>query len=132
MLKMATVFAAGLSLIALTGCQLNNKEDVLNRTNAIYKNIKVIVTDEEVSALLSDDAKEKLKEAERIYLAAVQTLEASEGVSSSKGKVALCTIVSCADTILSVIDTLNITGKYEPVITAARVATKLLKTNIST
>lgn len=131
MFKMATVFAAGLALIAMaTGCT-ESKTDIINHTNAVYKNIKVIVTDEEISAMIPDDTMAALADAERVYLEAVQVLEQSDSIDSATGRNALLTIVTCADVILKVIDTLDVLEKYEPVITAARLSVKLLRSNIS-
>lgn len=113
-------------VMPISGCK-TNKTEIINRTNAIYKNIKLIVTDPEISPLLSEDAHKSLIEAERMYLEAVQALEESEGINSDSGKSALGTIVSCADTLLSVLDSVGVLDKYQPVITAARVSVKLLK-----
>ena len=82
--------------------------------------------------MISEDATAALVEAERIYLEAVQALEESEDLNCDTGKAALQTIVSCADTVLRVTDTIDVLEEYEPVITAVRVPVKLLKTNLST
>ncbi len=130
MSRTAAMFAAALGLIALTQSCTDNKTTIINRTNAIYANIKLIVTDKAVSSIISDDAMGRLAEAERLYLEAVQVLESAD-LTSDDGKSALQTIVDCADIILTVIDTLDVLDKYEPVITAARLSVELLKTNIS-
>lgn len=130
MSRTAAMLAAALALIALTpACVADNKETIINRTNAIYTNIKLIVTDPDVSAMISEDAMKGLAEAERAYLEAVQAFE-NAGLDSAAGKSALQTIVGCADTILAVIDALDMLDQYEPVIAAARLSIKLLKVNI--
>lgn len=130
MSRTAAMLAAALALIALTpACVADNKETIINRTNAIYTNIKLIVTDPDVSAMISEDAMKSLIEAERVYLEAVQALENAD-LDSAAGKSALQTIVGCADTILAVIDALDMLDQYEPVIAAARLSIKLLKVNI--
>lgn len=128
--SVSILFAAALALISLSaGCTMDNKDKVIARTNAIYKNIKLIVTDPEIKPLISDDATTALIEAERAYLEAVQLLESST-LDTDDGRSALSTIVNCADTLLTVIDGLNICGQYEPVITAARLSVGLLKNNL--
>lgn len=129
MSKTIAMFAAALALIAITPACTDNKTTILNRTNAIYKNIKLIVTDPEIAAMISDDAMATLAEAERVYLLAVQAFENVE-LDSDNGKSALQTIVDCADIILTVIDTLDVLDQYEPVITTARLSVELLKVNI--
>ncbi|MGD9825771.1 hypothetical protein [Desulfobacter sp.] len=128
--RTAAMFAAALGLIALIQSCTDNKTTIINRTNAIYTNIKLIVTDPDVSAMISEDAMRNLAEAERVYLEAVQVLENAD-LDSESGKNALGIIVDCADTILVVIDALDVMEQYEPVITAARLSVKLLRTNIS-
>ncbi len=130
MVQTISIFVAAMALMSVVIRCNDCKSDIINRTNEIYKNIKLIVADEAVSEMISDDAMAGLLEAERIYLEAVQVLE-SVDLASAEGKAALLTILSCADTILIVIDTIDVREEYEPVITAVRVALKLLKTNLS-
>jgi len=132
MVQTISVFVAAMALTSVViGCN-DSKANIINRTNEIYKNIKLIVTDEAVSKTISDDATAALVEAERIYLEAVHALEESEDLNSDTGRAALQTIVTCADTVLTVIDTIDVLEEYEPVITAVGVAVNLLKTNITT
>jgi hypothetical protein len=131
MVQTISVFVAAMALMsAVVECN-DSKSDIIKRTNGIYKNIKLIVTDEGVSEMIPDDAKAGLSEAEQKYLEAVQILEGVD-LASDDGKAALLTIVSCADITLTVIDTIDVREEYEPVITAVRVAVNLLKTNIPT
>lgn len=131
MVQTISVFVAAMALMSVVIGSNDSKSDVIKRTNEIYKNVKLIITDQAVSEMIPDDAIAGLLEAERRYLEAVQVLE-SVDLTSADGKAALLTIVSCADTTLTVINTIDVLEEYEPVITAVRVAVDLLKTNIST
>lgn len=131
MVQTISVFVAAMALTSVViGCN-GSKADITNRTKEIYKNVKLIFTDEAVSKTISDDATAALVETERIYLEAVQALEGSENLNSDTGRAALQTIVSCTDTVLTVIDTIDVLEEYEAVITAVRVSVKVLKTNLS-
>jgi len=132
MVQTMSVFVAAMALTSVViGCNAS-KACIINRMNEIYKNIKLIFTDEAISKMISDDATAALVEAERIYLEAVHDLEESEDLNSDTSRAALQTIVSCADTVLAVTDTIDVLEEYESVITAVRVPVDLLKTNLST
>ncbi|WP_321418978.1 hypothetical protein [uncultured Desulfobacter sp.] len=131
MVQTISVFVAAIALMSVVIECNDSKSDIIKRTNGIYKNIKVIVSDEGVSGMITDDAKAGLFEAEQKYLETVQILE-SVDLESADGKAALLSIVSCADTTLTVIDTIDVLEEYEPVITAVRVAVDRIKTNIPT
>jgi len=89
MVQSISVFVAAMALTSVViGCN-DSKVNIINRTNGIYKNIKLIVTDEAVSKTISDDATAALVEAERIYLEAIQALEESEDLNSDPGRLAL-------------------------------------------
>lgn len=127
----ATVlFAFAMALIVvLPGC-MDDQSKVLARTNAIYQNIRLIVTDPEVSAMIPDMAMHKLAKAERIYLEAARILENAD-VGSEHQQTALQTIMDCADIFLTVVDDLGkLAPQYQPAITATRLSVKLLKANI--
>lgn len=132
MVQTIAVFVAGMALTSVVIRHNESKANIINRTNGIYKNIKLIVTDEAVSKMISNDATVALVEAERIYLEAIHAFKESEDLNSHTGIAALQPIVSCADTVLTVIDTIDVPEEYDPVITAVRFSVKLLKTNLST
>lgn len=117
-------------VIALSGCK-TSKDALLVEMDAIYLDIKTVVTDPDVEPLISVDKMERLKKAEQLYLKAVRVLKSLDNFENTDGQLSLEDISSCADTILSIIDSLDVYGRYGPEIAAARISLKVLKNHIS-
>lgn len=125
-----TTFFILVMVVILLGCNMD-KDKILSETNSIYLDIKTVVTDPAVSVLIPEKQMEKLAAAEQKYLKAVALLKNTESIDTDNGKVTLKTIIECADTILEVIDALDLVGRYQAEIAAARVSIKVLKNHLS-
>ena len=107
-------------LLSLFGCDGMNKDRVIVKTNAIYKNVKVILTDPVVGERLSEERKEQLRIVERVYLEAAERLEGLESLDGVEGKEILGEIVECCEILLDVIDGLEVGEEYEEVVEVVR------------
>lgn len=111
----------------------DNPEDLVKRTNAIYLDIKTVVTDPEVQPLLSSDTMMMLKDLEQKYLFAANALKGLEFSETDP----TVTIVNCTDTILNIIDYVVLQqtntekiNKYAKHIAAVRISLKVLRNHI--
>ena len=125
----ATLFILAMAVI-MPGCTMD-KDEILSETNSIYLDIKTVVTDPAVSVLIPEKQMEKLAAAEQKYLKAVAILKNTDSIDTEDGKITLKNIIDCADTILEVIDALDLVGRYQAEIASARVSLKVLKNHLS-
>lgn len=112
-----------LSAFALFSC--NSEERLIRVSNAIYLDVKTVVTDPAIMEDISPERLEKLAELERTYLEAVSILK-----RMPKDEGALTMLVFCADELLILVDDLDKYGKYKDVVTTIRISTKLLKNHM--
>jgi hypothetical protein len=112
-----------LSAFALFSC--NSDERLIRVSNAIYLDVKTVVTDPAIMEDISPEKLEKLAELERTYLEAVSILK-----RMPKDEGALTMLVFCADELLIIVDDLDKYGKYRDVVTTIRISTKLLKNHM--
>jgi hypothetical protein len=112
-----------LSAFALFSC--NSEERLIRVSNAIYLDVKTVVTDPAIMEDISPEKLEKLAELERTYLEAVSILK-----RMPKDEGALTMLVFCADELLIIVDDLDKYGKYKDVVTTIRISTKLLKNHM--
>lgn len=114
-------------VIMLSACQSITKDQIIEKSNAIYTGIKIAVTDPVVSTALGPDRMAVLATAERVYLTSVKALSESD-IDTDVGKSAVKAIVECVTAILSELDGVSAVDKYQAEIAAARIAIKLLQT----
>jgi len=116
MVSMATVFF---------GCT-EDPDKMLKTTNALYLDIKTVVTDPEIKPMIPDKTIERLAVVEQVYLKAANTLS----LNGSETQKPLTTIVGCADEILDIIGTLVLDGRYDRQLAAIRFSVKILKNHL--
>lgn len=109
-------------------CDEPDKESILKKTNLVYVNIKMIVTDEYISTLIPEKYHEVLKEVEIEYLAAIEILQ-ENSLEDIKGETALDTIISCGTKILDILDDTVLPEKYKTKIEVSRSLLKVLLAN---
>jgi len=112
-----------LSAFVLFSC--NSEERLIRVSNAIYLDVKTVVTDPAIMEDISPERLEKLAELERTYLETVSILK-----RMPKDEGALEMLVFCADELLIIVDDLDKYGKYRDVVTTIRISTKLLKNHM--
>ena len=121
LLTILTLFA----LIGLTAaCDEVTPEKAAKTINAIYLDIKTIVTDPEVRAPISDEDMFNLQSAERKYLIAAEKYKLYGGAEH------IDTIMLCADTFLSVFVEDKLDERQQQRLAAVRVAIKVLKNHL--
>ncbi len=108
------------------GCKMDRPKR-LETINALYLDIKTIVTDPNVRPLIPDDKIADLAALERIYLEAVMRLEESK---DPEDKVDLTVIVDCGSALLGIIDELVLDGKYNKQMQAIQLGIKVLSNHI--
>lgn len=128
-----TVFVGYLVILALcvtiSACKPLTRSQVVEKTNAIYTGLKIVVTDPVVSTALGQDRMAVLATAERAYLTSVKALSESD-TDTDVGKAAIKAIVECGTAILSELDGVSAVDKYQAEIAAARIAIKLLQNRL--
>ncbi len=117
------VFAMALGI----GCKMSRTKR-LETINALYLDIKTIVTDPNVRPLIPPDKMADLAALERIYLEAVMNLEASKAPDD---KIDLTTIVDCGSALLGIIDEIALDGKYARQLEAVQLGIKVLKNHLT-
>ncbi len=111
------------SFVALFGCKT---DEVLRSANAIYLDIKTVVTAPGVREKIPPVVMVRLAQLELIYLSAAQDIKAT-GVENSRP---ITVVVDCADEFLQIINTMALNGKYEKEIKAIGIAIDVLKNHI--
>ena len=129
-LKASTAIFLVVSLIMLSGCE-QSKEKLLAEMNTIYLDVRTVITDPLVLPLIPEDKLSILQEAEKKYLDAVAILKTIDSEDTTDKKAKLRTIIECADTILSVLDSLPISSSHKLELAAARVSINILKNHLS-
>jgi hypothetical protein len=119
-----TILFAFLIAGIFLGC--TDSKEILKTTNALYLDIKTVVTDPAIQPGISTETLDKLVVIEQNYLmAALKLQEMGDG-----NKEPLSIIIGCGDEILGIIDTLVLDGKYERQISAIRLSIKILKNHL--
>lgn len=119
-----TILFAFLIAGIFLGC--TDSKEILKTTNALYLDIKTVVTDPAIQPGISTEALDKLVVIEMNYLMAASKLK-EVGAADMKP---LSVIISCADEILGILDALVLDGKYERQISAIRLSIKILKNHL--
>lgn len=123
------VWFMSVMVIMLLACQSITKDQIIEKSNAIYTSIKIVVTDPVVSASLGPDRMAVLATAERVYLTSVKALSGTD-LDTDVGKSAVKAIVECGTAIISELDGVSAVDKYQAEIAAARIAIKLLQSRL--
>jgi hypothetical protein len=118
-----------LALAALPGCDDADKETILKHANKAYVSIRLIVTDPAILPLISEKNLAILQKAEDDYLAAVGIWK-KLALSRTRGVTAADKIATCADTIIELLDAIELPEKYETKIAAVRVVVKVLRVQL--
>lgn len=127
MKKIILLAVIALCLPLCQGCN-TDKTRIINQTNRIYASIRIIVIDKDVAPLISDSQREILIEVEEKYLTAVKLLENANFDEDEKES--LNNIVECADIIIQMLDTIELSDEYREKIAAVRVLLKVLRVYI--
>jgi hypothetical protein len=110
-------------LLPLTGCK-SDMPSIVQRTDLYYQLIRTFVTDPAVHPLFTEQQIKKLRDIEKVYLAASESLKNATDTTP-----ALYAIVDCGNEICAVLDSLeSLPEKYRkeiPVIRAAMLAMRL-------
>ena len=116
--------------MALPLCFFGCKEDtkkIVAVTNALYLDIKSIVTDPDIKPMIQPGVIERLEELEHIYLSAANSLkEAGPGDTKPATKI----LIACADEVLSIICNMAFDGAYDKQIAAIRLSIKILQNHL--
>lgn len=121
------LFLVAVALVTMawitTGCR--DTEKIIKTSNALYLDIKTIVTDPEVAAGIPPATMERLADLERTYLEAVQVLRDRPDSAEP-----LDMLVFCADEILTIINGTPMTGKYQSAVAAIRISIGILRNHL--
>jgi len=120
------LLALAVILMAMTvspGC--TETKDLVKTSNALYLDIKTIVTDPEVAAGIPPETMARLASLERTYLEAANVLR-DRPESTEPMEV----LAYCADEILTLLTGMTVTGKYQSAISAVRISVKLLRNHV--
>jgi len=109
---------------------LEDRERVVKTTNAVYLDIKTVVTDPEIKPMIPEKTLDRLAVVEQVYLKAANALQFPEADNTKPNTKPLGAIVYCADEILGIIDSLVLDGRYERQIAAIRLSIKILKNHL--
>jgi len=127
--EMKTLFILALFMVSMAtvffGCT-EDPDKMLKITNALYLDIKTVVTDPEIKPMIPDKTVERLVVVEQVYLKAASALKSNK----SDAQRPLATIVGCADEILDIIGTLVLDGSYDRQLAAIRLSVKILKNHL--
>jgi hypothetical protein len=107
------------------GCT-EDREKMVRTTNAIYLDIKTVVTDPTVKPMIPEKTLGRLVVVEQVYLNAAKTLK-EPGIDSAEP---LTIIINCADEILDTINILVLDEKYEKQLAVIRFSIKILKNHL--
>lgn len=117
------VFLVGPIILAVQGCN-TNPASVARRTDLYYQLIRTFITDPIVHPLFSEEQLQKLRDVEKVYLAASESLKSATDQTS-----ALYAIIECADEVCGVLESLDgVPERYKkelPVIRAAMLALRM-------
>lgn len=119
---LAALAIVGMGCVQPSGPVTDNK--VLKTANAIYLDIRTVVTDPEVMPMFTPGEIERLADLERKYLEVADTLRAFPDDSE-----AIEQLSWIAAEILYVINSVQV-EKYRPYVAAIRISIKLLRNHI--
>lgn len=130
MKKYLSCFLPGLLLAILGGCILLtacNKADttaIVKRTDLYYQLIRTFITDPAVHQLFSEDQLQRLRDIEKVYLSASNSLKTATDTAP-----VIYTIVDCGTEICAVLESLDgFPERYKkelPVLRAAMLALRM-------
>jgi hypothetical protein len=106
-----------------TGCTDTDK--IIKTSNALYLDIKTIVTDPEVAAGIPPSTMARLADLERNYLEAVQVLR-----DRPESTEPLDVLVYCADEILIIINGAPLPAGYQSAVAAIRISIGILRNHL--
>ncbi len=121
-IALTLVFAMALGI----GCKMSRPKR-LETINALYLDIKTIVTDPTVRPMIPPEKMAELAELERVYLETVMKLQASQ---VPEDQADLSVIVDCGTALLGIIDELVLDGKYNKQMQAIQLGIKVLSNHI--
>lgn len=130
MKKYRSCFLLGLLLailggcIFLTACDKSDSSAIVKRTDLYYQVIKTFITDPVVHPLFSDEQLQRLRDIEKVYLSASNSLKTATDTAP-----VIYTIVDCGTEICAVLESLEgFPERYKkelPVIRAAMLALRM-------
>ncbi len=109
------------------GCQTSRPKR-LETINALYLDIKTIITDPAIKPMIPPGKLKRLADLERKYLAAVSRLKASKVPDD---KVDLAIIAECGSKLLGIVNSLVLEGKYSKELEAIKLGVKLLRNHLA-
>jgi predicted RNA-binding protein with EMAP domain len=122
-LLLAIICFLGIGCAQSEGPVTENK--VLETTQAIYLDVRTVVTDPEVMPLFTDKELERLAELEKRYLQVADTLRAFPDDAE-----AIEQISWIANEILTIIGEVESIEKYQPYVAAIRISIQVLRNHL--
>jgi hypothetical protein len=128
---MKRLFAALATLFLMTGCvytegpQQADIDRILKTTNAIYMDIRLVVTDPEIMPMFTESELETLAELEQKYLDIVEILK-----QYPNDPTALERISWVAADILDVLEVVDFVPAARPYVAAIRISIKILRNHL--
>lgn len=120
---LAVLAIVGFGCVQSSGPVTENK--ILKTTNAIYLDVRTVVTDPEVMPLFTAEELERLAELEKRYLQVADTLRAFPDDAE-----AIEQISWIATEILTIIGDVESIEKYQPYVAAIRISIQVLRNHL--
>jgi hypothetical protein len=109
--------------VIFTGCRDPDVDKAFKTADKLYRSVKIVVTDPEVSALIPDKTMGKLAALEKKYILGKSLINE---LSAVEGKDALTILAECSDEVLDILADLT-SDKHKDQITIIRNAVKVLQ-----
>lgn len=133
-MKKLIILLLAFSLVGLFSCrdyynynlpEKEHVEKILNTTDKIYMDIRLVITSPEVLPMFTDEELKTLVELEKRYLEVVSILREYPDDSSALKRISVI-----AEEILNVLELVSFVPAASPYVTAAKVSLRILQNHI--